>query len=81
MRDYSHLDEIPKVDVEVRSHKSGRYCEMDAVWNEVLSKNNNITLQQIQDGIGCGWYYLNHKGKVKIVINEYNQHLWNNGGR
>ena len=63
-----------KGNVSVASSDGKR--ETDAIWEEVLHRNANITLNQIIDGIQYGWYYLNHKGKVCIDINQYNQHLW-----
>tara|TARA_R110002020_G_scaffold131869_4_gene294623 strand:- start:1450 stop:1653 length:204 start_codon:yes stop_codon:yes gene_type:complete len=52
--------------------------EIDAVWDEILHRNHNITINQIKDGIEYGWYSVDHKGKPRIIINEWNKHLWRN---
>ena len=75
MEDRRSTDADYKVDITVSTHIDG-ICERDAIWNEVLTINPNITINQVRDGIKYGWYYLDIKSKVRISINEYNRHLW-----
>ena len=65
--------------IEVQTHKT-EVSEIDAVWEEVLNTNPNITINQIKDGIRYGWYYLDIKSKPRIEINQYNKHLWRDNG-
>ena len=64
-----------RINIDVSTHKDG-VCERDAIWEDVLNRNYNITINQIKDGIKYGWYSYDHKGKVIILINQYNEHLW-----
>lgn len=50
---------------------------VDDIVSYILSVNEHITLRQIKDGIGYGWYYIDDEDlKPMYKINEYNQHQW-----
>ena len=52
---------------------------VEEITEYILSVNSDITLRQIKQGIGYGWYYIDDKDiQPHYEVNEYNQHLWRN---
>ena len=50
---------------------------VEEITKHILEHNENITLKQIKEGIGYGWYYIDDKDiQPHYEINEYNRHLW-----
>ena len=53
---------------------------LEQIVSVILRQNENITLKQIKEGIGYGWYFINEDNMVCWDKNECNNHLWEDVG-